>query len=147
MKQCFRLALVALLCLGATSAVARMYWAENRMQAEANPARDGVFEVFQKATAGPSDYWCAAGDFVRWKKGQAGATRVYVMRGMGPSEVRPGRTSVIFTYVKYPEVAELSAAEQGYSVSISKVGYNLRASHGYAMCRDSIQRFRGRGLF
>lgn len=136
----------AILSLAATASSAD-YWARNNMFAVGNPDRPGYFEVFQKATAGPSDYWCAAGEYVRWGVNQRNTTRIYVVRGIGPSLVRAGRNSVIFSFVPYDEIPQLSDAEKGYSVSISKPGYNLSAGHGTAFCQQSIRRFVQKGLF
>lgn len=123
------------------------YWARNRMIAVGNPDRPGVFEVFQKATAGATDYFCAAGEYTRYSAHQHNTTRIYVVRGLGPSEVRPGRHSVIFSYVKYDDIPDMSDAEKGYSVSIKKPGYNLSAGHSTAFCQASVRRFARRGLF
>ncbi|NDR59603.1 hypothetical protein [Aliiruegeria sabulilitoris] len=120
--------------------------ARNWMLAAPNPTRAGYFEVFQKATAGPSDYWCAAGEFVRYGMRAHNTTRIYVVRGLGPSQARKGRHAVLFSYVKYDDIPDLSDKEKGYSVSISKPGYHLSAAHGSSFCRKSLQDFRMRGL-
>ncbi len=121
--------------------------ARNRMIAVANPTRAGVFEVFQRATAGASDYWCTAGEYVRYSVGKTNTTRIYVVRGLGPSDARPGRTSVMFSYVPYDDVLPPEGSQQGYSVSVDKKGYNLSAGHGTAFCQQSVRRFQKRGLF
>ncbi|SDK30771.1 hypothetical protein [Aliiruegeria lutimaris] len=141
--------LPSLLLLCATffaSSASADFVARNWMKAAPNPTRAGYFEVFQKATAGPSDYWCAAGEFVRYGLREHNTTRIYVVRGLGPSQARKGRHSVLFSYVKYDNIPDLSDKEKGYSVSISKPGYHLSAAHGSSFCRKSLQDFRKRGL-
>jgi hypothetical protein len=122
------------------------YLARNGMIAVGNPARAGYVEVFQRALAGPSDYWCAAGEYVRNAAHQPGTTRMYIVRGLGPSQVRRGRSAVVFSFVKYDDIPTMSDAEKGYSVSDSKPGYNLSAGHATAFCSDSLKKFRRYGF-
>ena len=138
---------VAILAGCAATAARADFIARNGMTAAGNPARAGYFEVFQRALAGPSDYWCAAGEYARYGVGEHNTTRVYVVRGPGPSQVRPGRTSVIYSFVKYDDIPDLSEADKGYSVSVARPGYNLSAAHGTAFCRDSVRRFRRFGFW
>lgn len=138
------LALATGLAAGAANAD---YIARNGMRAVGNPERAGYFEVFQRALAGPADYWCAAGAYVRYAAGQHNTTRIYVVRGLGPSQVRSGRSAVVFSFVKYDDIPDLSDADQGYSVSVKRPGYNLSAAHGTAFCDDSVKMFRRHGFF
>lgn len=111
--------------------------AYNGMTTRSNPDKPGVFEVFQYARAGAPDYWCAAGDHVVRYMGQPQNTRIYVVRGLGPSQMVRGRRSVIFTIVPYGDLVELSQQDFGYSMTVDKPGYNHRAAHGRIQCRDS----------
>ena len=143
-----RVLLTTLICATClATAAAADFLARNGMRAAANPARAGYFEVFQRALAGPSDYWCAAGEYVRYGVKEHNTTRVYVVRGPAPSQVRPGRTSVLYSFVKYDDIPDMSDAEKGYSVSITKPGYHLSAAHGTAFCQASVRRFRRMGFW
>ncbi|MFV0334114.1 MAG: hypothetical protein ACK5JR_08610 [Tropicimonas sp.] len=146
MKRALGLPVLAL-WLSVTATVAEAdYLARNRMIAAGIPAKAGFFEVFQRATAGPPDYFCVAGEYVRYGLRLTASTDIYVVRGMGPSVTRPGRRSVVFSYVKYDDIPDMSAAEKGYSVSISRPGYFLSAGHSAAFCDASRRRFRRSGL-
>ncbi|MDT0682838.1 hypothetical protein RM543_09085 [Roseicyclus sp. F158] len=124
------------------------YIAYNRMIAAEDPTRAGVIEVYQKAGAGPVDYWCAAGDYARRAMGRDGSDRLYLLRPLGQSNAAPRRSSVAFTIVPYPEVDGGSRPGDGgsYSVPLDVVGYNLRTLHARAFCPDSLKRFRRLGL-
>lgn len=122
------------------------FLARNRMSANPIPAKAGLFEVFQRATAGAPDYFCVAGEYVRFGKRLHASTDIYVLRGPGPSVTRPGRRSVIFSYVKYDDILDMTEGERGYSVSVSRPGYFLSAGHAAAFCEDSRRRFRRSGL-
>jgi hypothetical protein len=102
-----------------------------------------VFEVLQYPRAWNTDYWCAAGDFVFRGLDLPPTTRIYLVRGPGPSRVHPGRKSAIFTMAPDAALAELGSQDQGYSLSITKAGYNLTAAHGRMKCRDSLRNLRG----
>lgn len=132
-------------CILASSANAD-YWARNRMRVAPIHDRAGYFEVFQFATAGSSDYWCAAGDFTWRGAGLHNTTRIYLVRKMGPSLSRPGRRSVVFSFVPYDDIPIMTEEEMGYSLSISRPGYNLSAGTGHSYCRKSLRKFRSRGF-
>ncbi|MEM6741992.1 MAG: hypothetical protein AAF646_17920 [Pseudomonadota bacterium] len=53
-------------------------------------------EVFARAGNGGSDYFCAAADFARSHLNARATDRVVITSGLGPSQTRPGRRSVIF---------------------------------------------------
>ncbi len=141
------LMLATLLSTGFATAANADYWARNRMRAADVPGQPGLFEVFQKATAGAPDYWCVAGEYTRYQLHQHNTTRIYLVRGLGPSLAWPGRKAVLFSYVKRDDLPDLSVAEKGYSVSIRKPGYHLSAGHSSAFCAKSVRRFMRRGLY
>lgn len=132
-------------CLSGSVAQAD-YWARNRMAAATVPLRAGYFEVLQKATARPKDYFCAAGEYVRYGERLSNTLDIYVVRGLGPSITHPRRHSVIFSYVRYDDIPVMSAAEKGYSVTVSRPGFFLSAGHASAFCKSSVRWFRRNGL-
>ena len=131
---------MTLVCAGAPASA---WIAFNGMSTQTDPSRAGVFEVFHYPRAWSMDYWCAAGDHVFRGMGLRQNTRIYVVRGPGPSRIRPGRKSVIFTVAPDAEIAELSKQNQGYSLTIEKPGYNQTSAHGRTRCRDSRRNLRG----
>lgn len=58
-----------------------------------------------------------------------------------PGLLRPCRNAVPFSFVRDEENPVMSEAAKGYSVSISRPGYNLGAGHGSAFCQESVRRF------
>lgn len=134
-------ALLALAMSLAAGAAQANFWASNRMEAAGIPAKAGYFEVFRLVGASARDYYCVAGEYIRYGKHLPASTDIYVVRGPGPSVTRPGRHSVIFSHVKYDDIPDVSEAEKGYSVSVSWPGFYLSAGHGAGYCNDSRRRF------
>lgn len=96
------------------------------------------FEVIEARGEGPRGMWCAAADFVKSRLGTSKNMRIYIKSGRGPSLSAVGRKSVVFTI----DPSSLSAEpSQGYSVSLSKVGYSLSVGHAYSFCTDYWEEF------
>lgn len=125
------------------SAPASAWVAYNDMTTANDPSRAGVLEVFHYPRAWNIDYWCAAGDHVFRYMGLPQGTRIYLVRGPGPSRIQPGRKSAIFTVAPDEELVAAGEDRPGYSLSITKPGFNLTAAHGRARCRDSLRNLRG----
>ncbi len=97
------------------------------------PLNGKDFEVIEARGEGPRGIWCAAADFAKSRLGSSGGTRLYIKSGRGPSVAAPGRKGVVFT----TDQARIdSKPSRGYSVSVTKVGYNLSVGHAYGFCQD-----------
>lgn len=95
----------------------------------------GTFEVIGRIGDGAADYWCGAGDYAQ-RALRAGATeRIYIRRGIGPSETRPGRKSVLFSLRPPPGGGEVA----GYSLSVKAVGDNMTTTAAVQYCFDRIK--------
>ena len=47
-----------------------------------NPINASTFEVPWRGRSGPRDFWCAAGDYVRYELNMPGNTRIYRTSGL-----------------------------------------------------------------
>ncbi|MFV0359923.1 hypothetical protein [Tropicimonas sp.] len=121
-------------------ATGRAAVAYNGMTVLPDPEHAGVFEVLRYPMAGPIDYWCAAGDFVVNRMHKPQNTRIYIANGRAPSRLVRGRSAVTFTIVPYGDIAGLAGQDFGYSLSISKRGYNFLAGGGRGLCVQSRRR-------
>lgn len=132
-----RLFIIATLCVTLPfAASAQAYRAESHLVVVPLNAAD--FEVIEAHGEGPRGIWCAAADFAKFAKGQPNGSRLYIKTGRGASISVAGRKSVVFT----TDAARLAAEpKRGYSVSTSKVGYNLPVGHAYGFCRDYWEHF------
>jgi hypothetical protein len=98
------------------------------------PLNENVFEVTGRVGATPGDYWCGAADFAQ-RYLDAGATdRIYIWRGLGPSQSKPGKTSVQFSFSP-PAGAQVAP---GYSLSVKTAGDSLTTSAAIQYCFDLI---------
>lgn len=95
------------------------------------------FEVLEEHAAGPRQIWCAAAEHGRDVLRLPTATRLYIARGRGPSQLAPGRISVRFS----PDPVEPIAPKQDstYSVSLRDVGFSLSIGHAQSYCDDRIE--------
>jgi hypothetical protein len=128
----------------ASESGAQATWrARNTMRVAPDPARPDTAAVISRAQAGPSDFWCAAGDYAVRRLGAAPTDRVYILRGEGPSPVSFGRSAVTFTTDPPPELADgpRPGPETGYALSLETPGFNLRAAHARGYCPDSLRKF------
>ncbi|MFK7752811.1 MAG: hypothetical protein AB8B51_09690 [Sedimentitalea sp.] len=90
----------------------------------------GVFEVVSRVGAGPSDYWCGAGDYVRRSIGAASNQRIYLYKAIGPSVARPGKKAVQFALSPPPG----GAIEPGLTLSVTATGDRLSAAFAHQYC-------------
>lgn len=134
------IATLATLAVLAMATSASAYRTKAGMIAVADPSASGVFEVYKKPGAGPSEYWCAAGDFAMRGLGLSGSTRLYILRGPGPASTDPRRTAVRFTYAPGSDVMAAAQGVQGNSLSITRAGSNLPAAHGRSLCPQASDR-------
>lgn len=95
------------------------------------------FEVIEEHAAGPRQIWCAAAEHGRDVLRLPTATRLYIARGRGPSQLAPGRISVRFS----PDpVAATGPSQDGpYTVSLRDVGFSLSIGHAQSYCDDRIE--------
>ena len=126
MTKTWRVVLLAVLVL--MPGLANAWRAMNRH--EVYPVSDTVFEVLNEVGSGGVDYWCGAGDFARQVMGTAAAQRIYIWRGIGPSETRAGRKSVQFSLTA-PQGADTTP---GLTLSIKHVGDNMTSALAYQYC-------------
>lgn len=127
----------------ADSATTSIWRARNTMQVAPDPGRPNTAAVISRAQAGPSDFWCAAGDYAIRRLGASPTDRVYILRGQGPSPVSFGRSAVTFTTEPPPELANgpRPGPETGYGLSLDTPGFNLRAAQARGYCPDSLRKF------
>lgn len=126
MKTHIAIALGAALAFTALPASA--WRAHNRH--EVLPVSDSVFEVVALVGSSAADFWCGAGDYTYAYKQMPGVQRIYIWRGLGPSETRPGKKSVQFAYAP-PPGADTSPT---MALSYDDVGDNLRAAMAQQYC-------------
>jgi hypothetical protein len=94
------------------------------------------FEVIEEHAAGPRQIWCAAAEHGRDVLRLPTATRLYIARGRGPSQLAPGRISVRFCPV--PVAAGGPKQDGPYTVSLRDVGSSLSIGHAQSYCYDRI---------
>ncbi|QBF31219.1 hypothetical protein [Thalassococcus sp. S3] len=112
---------------------ASAFRADNYMRV--NPVGPATFEVINRPGKGPSDFWCAAGDFVRGRLSVPSNQRVYIVRGRGPSQTEPGRSAVIFS-LQPPAGVDTVAAAQSITLSTDRIGDNLSVALAVQYCLD-----------
>jgi len=95
------------------------------------------FEVIEEHAAGPRQIWCAAAEHGRDVLRLPTATRLYIARGRGPSQLAPGRISVRFSPDPVDPVAP--RLDGPYAVSLRDVGFSLSIGHAQTYCNDRIE--------
>ncbi|WP_439109226.1 hypothetical protein [Lentibacter sp.] len=127
------------LCLALLASPAAAFTAVNGVSAFSEGGQ-GQFEVVSEPGSGPRQIWCAAAQFARFELGAAANTRIYLSRAMAASPRTPRARSASFTIA--PNEALKSGPKPGdggnYSVSLSKLGYNLRLAHAEGFCERII---------
>lgn len=103
---------------------------------EVIPLTDRSFEVVGRVGAGPSDYWCGAGDFARRYLRTPVTARIYLSRPIGPSVARPGRNAVHFSL----DAPEGVSTRTGLTLDLKATGDNLSASFASNYCYDRFER-------
>jgi hypothetical protein len=96
----------------------------------------GEFEVIEEHAAGPRQIWCAAAEHGRDVLGLPTATRLYIARGRGPSQLAPGRISVRFSPV--PVTAVAPKQDGPYTASLRDVGFSLSIGHAQTYCDNVV---------
>ncbi|CUJ91856.1 hypothetical protein PH7735_01417 [Shimia thalassica] len=99
---------------------------------------NGNFEVVEGPGAGNQRYWCEAAKFARDRLRVRGNTRMYIINPEGRSQTQANSYGVGFTVDPSPEVLEAANSAGGYSVSITKIGYNLSVSHSQSFCGANV---------
>ncbi|MDO6478341.1 hypothetical protein [Shimia thalassica] len=99
---------------------------------------NGNFEVVEGPGAGNQRYWCEAAKFARDRLRVRGNTRMYIINPEGRSQTQANSYGVGFTVDPSPEVLEAAKSAGGYSVSITKIGYNLSVSHSQSFCGANV---------
>lgn len=140
MAQVLKVLPVAVLAVVPSAALA--WWSINHH--EVVPISKGVFAVLNENSSGAADYWCAAGDYTRRQLRIPSAQKIYIWRGIGPSETHPGKKSVQFSLTP-PEKSDPSP---GYSLSVKAVGDSLTSAAAYQYCLGDglYDPFRPRGF-
>lgn len=103
-----------------------------------DPTVPGRFEVLRTVGQGPSDYWCAAGQYAIERSHLPPATRIYVEQPMGPGKIGRGQSVGFTTSPSAALLATAEASENGLSMSIDRVGENWGAEHGRTQCKSQI---------
>jgi len=119
---------------------AARYSAINHMNVWSDPNVSGQFEVFRLAGAGPIDFWCAAGDYVTRGRGMATNARIYLVAPVGPSTIKSGSKSAVFTVLPNDALQQAASLipENDYSLSLKRVGGNWRAAHVTQNCKSLL---------
>ena len=101
----------------------------------------GQYDVISRAGSGPREIWCAAAQYADYALGAAGNTRVYLTQGTAQAPEYGGRRATRFTISPSAELAASPGpnASGSYSVSLSKIGYNLRVAHAEGFCDTIIE--------
>lgn len=133
-KFVFALAFTGL--VAAFAAPAAAFTAINGLQV--NPAAErGAFDVISRGGSGPSQIWCAAGQYARHALGVRPGARIYVSQPTARNAKLGGRKATRFTVL--PNAALKAGPRPGdggnYSASVSKAGFSLRTAHAETFCK------------
>jgi hypothetical protein len=100
---------------------------------EVVPLPDGRFEVIQRVGAGPSDYWCAAGDYARRVLDTDAVERIFIVRGVAKNPEYRGKRTVVFSLTPPAGAREKNPVY----LSLKEVGQNLRSADAHAYCQTN----------
>ncbi|MCE8009365.1 hypothetical protein [Aestuariivita sp.] len=103
---------------------------------EVNPITQTRFEVIQRAGAGASDFWCAAGDYARRVLGVAANQPVYLVAGRDTAQTRTNRIAVTFSLDAPPEAANF--ATKPLTLNLDAIGDSLRAAFAEQYCYGGL---------
>ncbi|MEQ9695411.1 hypothetical protein [Shimia sp. SDUM112013] len=133
-KRSFVLPLTISVFVAGTAAAQFGYvpWRVNAMPGNGN------FEVIEGPGAGNQRYWCEAAKYAIQRLRARGNTRMYIIKPGGPAQTQSRAYGVGYTISPTPEVLEAAKSAGGYSVSVSKVGYNLSVSHAQSFCSVNV---------
>lgn len=88
-----------------------------------------TFEVYHRVGASPVRIWCTAGRYAELRLRQYSG-RLYLTRGKGPSETRPGRQSYIFSLDKPARTST------GITLSVTRAGFNTSIGNATFKCQN-----------
>ena len=97
-------------------------------------AVDSATVELSARTSVAQDYWCQAGSYARNQLRIPVATRIYLVREMGPSQSVPGERSVVFS-LNPPEGVDTTP---GNSVTVKRVGENMSVAGAESFCTDNL---------
>lgn len=131
------LVLVSLIAimLSATLASAQFRWRINMLPGNGN------FEVIEGPYSGNQRIWCEAAKFAAGPLRASGNTRMYILHPNGPAKSLPNTYGTSFTINPTQDILD-QASRPGdggnYSVSVTRVGYNLSVSHARGFCTVNV---------
>ena len=96
-----------------------------------------AFEVVEEHGAGPRQIWCAAAEHARDAARLPTAQRLYIARGLAPSELAGGRKTVRFSPT--PVAAEGPRQDGPLTITLRDVGASLSIGHALSYCDDRIE--------
>ncbi|HSG57543.1 MAG TPA: hypothetical protein VLA45_18985 [Paracoccaceae bacterium] len=96
-----------------------------------------AFEVVEEHGAGPRQIWCAAAEHARDVLRIPTAQRLYIARGLAPSDLADGRKTVRFSPA--PVAAEGPRRDGQYTITLRDVGASLSIGHALSYCDDRIE--------
>lgn len=123
---CLAIALVSIPAAGLA------FRAINRL--EIVPVSGGVFEVVGRVGSSARDFWCGAGDYTIAQLRASSAQRIFMWSEIGPSQTRPGKNAIRFALTEPPG----GAVDPGFTLSMRRVGDNMRASHAQGYCKAPV---------
>lgn len=124
--------LTLFLVLAASPGAALAFFALNRL--EVVPLSNGVFEVVGRVGSAAADFWCGAGDYAISHLRAPASQRIYMWSAIAPSQTRPGRNAIQFALSEPPG----GAVSPGFTLSMKRVGDNMRASQAQGYCRAHV---------
>lgn len=136
------IAVVAVSAMMASAGHAGSFLASNGMKVVGDPSASGRFEVLQRGGKGPSDYWCAAGEYVIQALRMRTGTRIYLDQKMGPGKMGIGNSAGYSANPSAELLAIVESQSKGFTMSTKKVGDNWPAEHSRAQCTTGRDRSR-----
>ena len=104
---------------------------------EVNPLGPRSFETVGRTAASPREYWCAAADYAHRALGAAWTDRIYVVRGLGPSQTTGRRSAVQFSL----DPVAGSGGDSGVVASPLQVGDSMLVQRARIECTAPPARF------
>lgn len=99
-----------------------------------NPIATIGFEVIARTAGSSADYWCGAGEYAHRVVNAPWTTRIYVLRGRGPSVTTGRRSAVQFTLD--PAAAGVVPQPQGLIVDLLAPGYSMQVQLAVTYCEQ-----------
>ncbi|EBA16648.1 hypothetical protein RSK20926_02549 [Roseobacter sp. SK209-2-6] len=106
----------------------------SRGGAKVNPVGSGLFEVVPKAGGIGRDYWCAAADYAQRELKAPWSAKLYVARGLGPSETTRRKSAAQFTL----DAQQAAAGSAGgfHNINSLKPGESMKVSQAFSYCHQ-----------